>query len=123
MRSPLVLVIDEHEDSRIIVRTIAQYDGFEVLEAPHGRRGLELAVEHGPDVIVVDLDLRRLPATDVVCRLRSVPSLRDVPLIALASADTAHDAITRDCDAVVLKPLAMTALLGALRRLSAPLDA
>lgn len=120
---PHVLVIDEHEDSRIIVRTIAQYGGFEVTEARHGREGLEQAARRRPDVIVLDLDLRRLPARELLAMLRSDPTLRYVPIIALSANRDELNTLATGVDALVHKPLTIPALLTELQRLGRPLDA
>jgi two-component system cell cycle response regulator DivK len=120
---PLVLVIDEHEDSRIIVRTIAQHAGLEAVEAAWARAGLDLARERRPSVIVLDLDMRRGQAVEMLAQLRSDDSLRFVPIIALSANSAERIAEAAGCAAFVRKPIGIEPLMRALLHLTRPLDA
>ena len=115
---PVVLIIDEHEDSRIIIRTIAQHAGFEPVEAAHGRRGVELARERGPAVIVLDLDLLRGSALDVLALLRREPALAGIPIIATSPNAVERHAVIAVFDGFIRKPISIVSLLGELRRLA-----
>lgn len=123
MERSCVLIIDEHEDSRIIVRTIAQYGGFEVIEARHGREALDLAAQRRPDVIVLDLELRRPAAAELLSVLQGDPALNAVPVIALSPHRDAPGPAPAGVHAVVYKPLVVATLLAELTRLASPLDA
>jgi CheY-like chemotaxis protein len=120
---PIVLIIDEHEDSRIIIRTIAQHAGFDPVEAAHGRRGVELAHERTPAVIIVDLDLLRGSSLDVLAVLRGDTSLAGVPVIATSPNAVERQALAAGFNGFVRKPISIVSLLGELRRLASPIDA
>jgi CheY-like chemotaxis protein len=120
---PVVLIIDEHEDSRIIVRTIAQHAGFEPVEAAHGRRGVELARERVPAVIVLDLDLVRGSSLDVLALLRQDATLAAVPVIATSPNAVERQALAEGFSGFVRKPISIVSLLDELQRLAPPLDA
>lgn len=123
MQRPVVLIVAEHEDSRIIVRTIAAYAGLDAIEAADGRRGIELAAEHVPALIVLDLDMTRLSGFDVLTVLRTNLSLASVPVIAMSANPVDQEAGAAGFDAFVSKPIGIQAMALELLRLSRPLDA
>ena len=123
MQKSVVLIIDEHEDSRIIVRTIAAYAGLEAIEAADGRRGIELAGQRAPALIVLDLDMTRVSGFDMLIMLRAMSSLASVPVIATSANPLEQEARAAGFDAFVSKPIGIQAMAFELLRLSRPLDA
>ncbi len=82
-----LLCIEGHDfDLQLLERLLKNHPNYSLLSAMQGRIGLELAREHRPDLILVDLDLPDLSASDFLSRLRSETALRETPLI-LLSAD------------------------------------
>jgi len=63
--SPIVLLVDSSSDNREVLRTVLERRGLRIFEAGEAQRGLELAREHHPDVIVLDLELQPLDASAV----------------------------------------------------------
>jgi CheY-like chemotaxis protein len=118
----LVLVIDAHEDSRIIVRTIAQFAGFDVVDASHAERGIELMQERAPDVVIVDLDESRLPPGELTTLLQR-SARRSVPVIGLGSPPIDRAPAGAGLAAFIHKPIGVDAPLNELRRVTTPLDA
>ena len=123
MQKPVVLIIDEHEDSRIIVRTIAAYAGLEAIEAADGRSGIHLASERVPALIVLDLDMTRVSGFDMLGMLRAIPSLASVPVIATSANPLEQEARAAGFGAFVSKPIGIQMMALELLRLSRPLDA
>lgn len=102
-----VLVIDDEPDVRLLYRVNLRHAGYEVLEADDGERGIEIALEHLPDAIVLDLMMPRADGFEVLKVLRSHPEAGDVPVLVL-TADTRRDDHRRcyelGADDVITKP-------------------
>ena len=71
-----VLVIDDEPDVRLLYRVNLRHAGYEVLEADDGERGIEVALEHLPDAVVLDLMMPRADGFEVLRVLRSHPDAR-----------------------------------------------
>jgi CheY-like chemotaxis protein len=65
MTTPSVLIVDASEDNREVLRTVLARRGLEILEADAAEAGLEMAREHHPDVIVLDLEASRVDAETI----------------------------------------------------------
>ena len=83
--SKRVLVIDDHEDNREIVRILLKNTEFQVLEACDGESALETAAQERPDLILMDLQLPGISGYDVMRRIKADPQWRAIPIIALTS--------------------------------------
>jgi two-component system phosphate regulon response regulator PhoB len=105
--SKTVLVIDDHQDlAELVERTLIQ-EGFDVIIALDGKSGLEIAQQHHPDLIVLDLTMPGLDGLEVCQRLRSNPRTRRVPIIVLSARATEADRVLgleRGADDYLIKP-------------------
>lgn len=82
----LLLVEDNLANLRLVEAMLRRRPGISVIPAMQGRLAVELATQHQPDVIVLDLHLPDLPGRDVLVRLKSDPRTRDIPVV-IASAE------------------------------------
>lgn len=108
-----VLVIDDHEDSRILANLVLEHAGYKVSLAATGTEGLERALLELPDLIVADLILPGIDGLQLVERLRLHPATCDVRIIALtADARPAirEDAVRAGCNAFLVKPFPIATL-------------
>ena len=80
-----VLVIEDNEQNLYLVRFMLEKHGFIIYEARDGRRGISLASELRPDLILLDIQLPMLDGYAVAAELRKDPALRDTPIIAVTS--------------------------------------
>jgi CheY-like chemotaxis protein len=108
-----VLVIDDEADVRLLYRVNLRHAGFEVLEADDGNRGIEAALEHQPDVVVLDLMMPGADGFEVLRVLRAHPDAEDVPVLVLTADARSED--HRRCfqlgaDEVITKPFVPEAL-------------
>ena len=87
---PKVLLIDDDPHIRDIVRFAFQREGFDVVEAGDGARGLALAVSEAPDMIVLDVMMPEMDGTELCRRLRRNSQ---VPIIFMSSRDDEIDRI------------------------------
>ncbi|MBJ6760136.1 response regulator [Myxococcaceae bacterium JPH2] len=117
-RLPRVLYVEDSAQNRDIVR---RYLGglFDLIEAEDGEHGLERATRDNPDLILMDLSLPRLDGWEVTRRLRALPSVTQVPVIAVtahAGREYQDKAQAAGCNAYLTKPLDREQLLETIRK-------
>ncbi|MBK8904220.1 MAG: response regulator [Anaerolineaceae bacterium] len=84
-----VLVIDDHPETLNIIQRVLQQQGYNVLAARSGFRGLSLAESESPDLIMVDGMMPEMDGWEVCRRVRSTPKLADIPIIMFTAVDEA----------------------------------
>nr|WP_234320281.1 response regulator [Streptomyces sp. SBT349] len=112
-----VLVVDDSQVIRQLIKVNLELDGFEVMTASDGAECLEAVHHFRPDVITLDVAMPRLDGLRTVGRLRVDPRTADIPLV-LVSASAA-DGPPGGVDAVLAKPFEPAELVGLVRRLCA----
>lgn len=116
---PLVLVVDDHEDSRIIARLVLEAAGFRVREAANGAAGLSLAIALEPAVMLLDLILPEIDGWEVARRLRCDPATANMGIIAVTAQALRDDHVRArhaGCDTVLTKPVLPRAIVETVRR-------
>jgi len=88
---PTVLVADDDTDVRGLVAYRLRRSGYQVVEARDGEEALRLALEHVPDLVVIDVMMPKLDGYEVTRRLRSEEATRRVPVILLTSRSQEAD--------------------------------
>jgi signal transduction histidine kinase len=86
-----VLVVDDVGDHRALLVGMLQPLGFELVEAAGGEQALALAAAHRPDLILMDIVMPDLSGLDVIRRLRQLPALGDVPVVAASASASLED--------------------------------
>jgi PAS domain S-box-containing protein len=125
------LVVEDNDDAREMLRTLLQLDGHTVYEAANGIAGLAAALEHRPDVAVIDIGLPEMDGYEVARKLRASESLKAVKLIALTGYGQAEDArrayeagfdlhVVKPVDPEVLAEAVATVIVNGDRGLAAP---
>jgi len=102
----LVLVIDDHEVSRYLLKGLLADTRFEVLEAADGKEGLRLAQQYRPQAVFLDLDMPGMNGLEVLQALRAEDVTRSIPIIihtAHALGDEERSALTRQLVAILPK--------------------
>lgn len=116
--SPRILVVEDTEDNRQIVRDLLGAVGIEMIEAHDGLAGVEAALREQPDLILMDIDLPGIDGYEATRRIRAQGAGRAVPIIAVTSfALSGDDAKARaaGCTDYVAKPYSPRALLSKIR--------
>jgi two-component system cell cycle response regulator DivK len=116
--SKRILVIEDHEDNRRILRDLLTSAGYEPIEAVSGEEGVALAETHRPDLILMDIQLPGLDGYEATRRIKANPALRQIPIIAVTSYALSGDEVkakAAGCDAYVTKPFSPRALLAKIR--------
>ena len=115
-----VLVVEDFEDTRSLMRLELEQRGFRVVEATDGEQGVELALRESPDIILMDIGLPNIDGIEATRRIRQQDSMRDVLVVALtAHHETEYraQALAAGCDAYLTKPVDFDWLIDLLGRL------
>ena len=103
-----VLLVEDFADSRFMMRTLLEMDGYRVVEAANGREAVEFAERECPDLILMDLSLPEVDGLTATKLIRQLEGMCDTPIVAL----TAHDAeqfhtiaMEAGCTEYVTKPV------------------
>ena len=91
MAHELILIVDDHEPNRRLARDVLQFAGFRTLEAAGGIEGLALAVEHRPDLVLMDIRMPDLNGSEAVRMLREDERTAAIPVVALTSSTMKGD--------------------------------
>ena len=116
--SKVILVIEDQEDNRRILRDLLTSVDYEVIEAVTGEDGVRSAIANQPDLILMDIQLPDLDGYEATRRIKANPVLTPVPIIAVTSYALSGDdvkAFEAGCDAYVTKPYSPRALLAKIR--------
>ena len=105
---PTILVVEDFEDTRALLRIMLRMYGYNVMEADNGRTAVEIARREHPDAILMDMSLPVMDGCQATRRIREQPDMKHVPIIAC----TAHNqwewrgrALLAGCDEFMAKPL------------------
>jgi two-component system cell cycle response regulator DivK len=85
VEQPLVLIVDDNERNRGLARDVLRAAGLRTIEAARGRECIASALEHRPDVILLDLRLPDMDGTEVARELRNSPEASEIPVVALTA--------------------------------------
>ena len=113
-----ILVVEDQEDNRQILRDLLSNAGFEMIEAEDGQQALTQAAKHKPDLILMDIQLPLLDGYEATRRIMADPALNAIPIIVVTSYALSGDeekAHAAGCDAYVAKPFSPRALLAKIR--------
>jgi two-component system, cell cycle response regulator DivK len=118
--SPTVLVVEDFEDNRFMMRRLLEMSGYRVVEAVNGEQAVETAARERPDLILMDLSLPKLDGLAATRRIRQQDGLARTPIVAVSAHDTTDfhaDALAAGCNEYVTKPIDFDQLESLLKRL------
>jgi two-component system, cell cycle response regulator DivK len=113
-----ILVIEDHEENRRLLRDLMTSFGYELMEAVTGEDGLIVAEAQPPDLILMDIQLPGIDGYETTRRIKGNTSLSQIPIIAVTSYALSGDdikAFAAGCDAYVTKPFDPAELLEKIR--------
>jgi two-component system, cell cycle response regulator DivK len=116
--SKRILVVEDHEDNRQILRDLLGSAGYEMIEAGNGEAGVAAAAAEHPDLILMDIQLPILDGYEATRQIRANPALTDIPIIVVTSYALSGDeekARAAGCNAYVAKPYSPRQLLARIR--------
>lgn len=108
-----VLVVDDAEAIRIVLRMQLKVLGYRVLEAQSGKEAVELCARERPDLILMDVSMPQLDGLGTTRLLRQAPETRRIPVVALSAfhdSDFRECALAAGCNDFASKPVEMNSL-------------
>ena len=116
--SKRILVVEDTQNNRRILNDLLTNAGFEVIEAVDGEKGVAMAAEQKPDLILMDIQLPLVDGYEATRRIKANPALGKIPIIAVTSYALSGDDVkarAAGCDDYVTKPFSPRALLAKVR--------
>jgi two-component system cell cycle response regulator DivK len=114
-----ILVVEDQEDNRRIIRDLLASVGYTMIEAVDGEAGVRLAGSERPDLILMDIQLPVLDGYEATRRIKAEPELQAIPIVVVTSYALSGDdqkAAAAGADAYVAKPFSPRQLLATIRR-------
>ncbi|MCC6714593.1 MAG: response regulator [Gammaproteobacteria bacterium] len=114
-----ILVVEDQEDNRQILRDLFASASYETIEAHTGDEGVRMAETHRPDLILMDIQLPGIDGYEATRRIRDNPELSHIPIIAVTSYALSGDAgkaRNAGCAEYITKPYSPRQLLATVRR-------
>jgi two-component system cell cycle response regulator DivK len=116
--SKTILVVEDQEDNRQILRDLLSNSSYEMLEAENGAEALSAVAKQRPDLILMDIQLPVMDGYEATRRLKADPATKSIPIIVVTSYALSGDegkARAAGCDGYVTKPYSPRALLAKIR--------
>jgi CheY-like chemotaxis protein len=110
---PKILVAEDNEDVRQMLRTLLEFKGYEVLEARNGNQAVDVALTAQPELILLDLQLPLMDGLEVTRELRAQANEIKVPIVILSGHEPAthrQAALAAGCNDYLLKPIDLAQL-------------
>src|SRR6266852_67383 len=103
-----ILIVDDYEDNRQMMRKLLEMIGYRVLEADNGLDALRLTQQERPNLVIMDLGLPLLSGTEAARMIRETPETSEIPIIILSAYDAASardELIVSRCNGYLTKPV------------------
>jgi two-component system cell cycle response regulator DivK len=107
-QSTTIMYVEDHPDNRLLVRRVLMAYGFSVLEAGTAAQALEIVTDNAPDLILMDINMPDIDGYTLTARLKTLPNLANVPIIALTANVMRGDrerSLEAGCDGYIQKPI------------------
>jgi len=119
MDATTILYIEDNIDNRTLVRRVLQIEGYRVMEAESGFKAFEILRSEIPDLVLMDINLPDMDGYEITTRLKQMPSLARVPVIAMTANVMKGDrekTLAAGCDGYISKPIDIDTLPGQIAR-------
>jgi CheY-like chemotaxis protein len=106
-----ILVVEDHERNRKLARTVLEFRGYNVVECDDGTPSLELARQHRPALVLMDIQLPVMDGITALRRLRADPETTHLPVIAVTASVTASErerVVAAGFNGYISKPIDVT---------------
>jgi len=106
--SKRILYIEDNPENRMLMRRVLMAEGYVMEEAVDGQTGLQKAAESPPDLILMDINLPEIDGYEVTARLKQLPNMLGVPIIAVTANVMKGDrekTLAAGCDGYIQKPI------------------
>jgi len=119
MAGEQVLIVEDNEKSMKLFRDVLTAKGYRTLEATTGGRAVELATEHGPDLVLMDVRLPDTDGVEALSRLRANERTASIPVLALTAQAMQGDHerfLATGFDGYISKPVDVLEFIGTVRK-------
>ena len=120
MSSKKILVVEDTEDNRQILRDLLGMAGYDMIEAHDGAEGVAQAAQHKPDLILMDIQMPVMDGYEATRRIKANPELKGIPIVAVTSYALSGDeekARAAGCDGYIAKPYSPRQMLAKVREI------
>src|SRR5258708_20020299 len=91
MPGALILIVEDNDKSRKLVRDVLTFKGYETIESETGEEGVRLAEERRPSLVLMDIRLPGIDGVEALRRLRADPTTRGIPVMAMTASVMSED--------------------------------
>jgi two-component system, cell cycle response regulator DivK len=119
MADELILIVEDNEKNRKLVRDVLQVKGYKTIESETAEEGLKLAIEKSPSLILMDIQLPGMDGITALKQLRTNPETRTIPVIAITASAMTYNRVTmlaEGFDGFQSKPISVKDFLQEVRR-------
>ena len=123
MPGELILLVEDNDNNRLLVRDVLQASGYRVVEAENAEDGLRMAAEQQPALILMDIQLPGMNGIEALQRLRADPDTHAIPVIAVTASAMTQDRrqiMAAGFDGYQPKPISVKGFLQAVREILPP---
>ena len=120
MPGELILLVEDNDNNRLLIRDVLQASGYVVAEAETAEDGLRMAAEQSPALILMDIQLPGMNGIEALQHLRADPATRAIPVIAVTAAAMTQDRaqiMAAGFDGYQSKPISVKGFLQAVREM------
>lgn len=120
MANELILIVEDNEKNRKLVRDVLTYTGYRLAEAETGEDGVRLARELHPDLVLMDIQLPGINGIAALGQIRADPAIARTPVIAVTASAMTHDRqkiMAAGFDGYQSKPINVKEFLAAVREM------
>ncbi len=119
MAGELILIVEDNEKNRKLVRDVLQVKGYRTIETETAEQGLKLALENSPSLILMDIQLPGMDGITALKQLRADPKTAEIPVIVVTASAMTHNRETmlaEGFDGYQTKPISVNDFLEEVRR-------
>jgi two-component system cell cycle response regulator DivK len=122
MPNELILIVEDNEKNRKLVRDVLQIKGYQTIESESAEEGIKLALDKSPALILMDIQLPGIDGITALKQLRADPKTKNIPVIAITASAMTHNRKTmlaEGFDGYQTKPISLKDFLGEVERVLA----
>ena len=122
MAGELILIVEDNEKNRKLVRDVLQVKGYQTIESETAEEGIKLALAKSPALILMDIQLPGIDGITALKQLRAEPKTKSIPVIAITASAMTHNRKTmlaEGFDGYQTKPIGLKEFLGEIERVLA----